>query len=80
MPKAELEDGTIVALEKDCGCTDHEGPHWLHMDALVKDINSGYPRGGGFLACAGFAQAEEARLNSKLHEMRQRKIKRLIYE
>jgi len=38
--KARLTNGTIVTLEKDCGCIIHDGPHWLHADAVWKRLNN----------------------------------------
>lgn len=37
--EARLEDGSIVTLEKDCSCIDHQGPHWLHSDHLFRQLN-----------------------------------------
>lgn len=37
-----LEMTSTDALAKDCGCTIHDGPHWLHMDWVVKRINMKY--------------------------------------
>ncbi|NIN00474.1 MAG: hypothetical protein GTO24_21050 [candidate division Zixibacteria bacterium] len=73
--KAILNDGTIVELEKDCGCTHHEGPHWLHMDKLDQRLNQKHFDNGNL---RGFAQAEVARLNRKINEMEIRGIKELL--
>lgn len=38
--RAQLIDGSIVDLPKDCHCVGlHEGPHWLHMDDLWRKMN-----------------------------------------
>lgn len=37
--KARLTDGSVVELAKDCDCITHDGPHWLHYDALWRAIN-----------------------------------------
>lgn len=37
--KARLTDGSVVVLAQDCTCVDHTGPHWLHMDALMRRRN-----------------------------------------
>ena len=34
--RARLTNGEVVTLEKDCTCTAHEGPHWLHMDQMER--------------------------------------------
>lgn len=39
MIQAELTDGCIVALEQDCACQTHEGPHWLHMNDVERCMN-----------------------------------------
>ena len=31
---AQLQDGSLITLERDCACLTHEGPHWLYMDAM----------------------------------------------
>lgn len=36
--RAELTDGSIVELEKDCGCTHHDGPHWLHENRVWRQL------------------------------------------
>lgn len=77
--KAELTNGEIVELEKDCGCIIHEGPHWLHMDAVDKDLNQQYLR-PDFLSLHAFAAAEQRRLEIKLREMESRGIARIIRE
>jgi|SRR5690606_17109157 len=33
---ATLTTGETVQLEKDCDCLTHEGPHWLHVDAIAR--------------------------------------------
>ncbi len=34
--RARLSSGEIITLAKDCTCPTHEGPHWLHEDALER--------------------------------------------
>ena len=76
--KAELEDGSVVELEKDCGCVTHVGPHWLHMDEMDRERNLKMKARGDMLSLLGFSREEHARLGRKIHEMKTRKIKRLI--
>lgn len=75
--KAKLTNGEIVELEKDCGCTHHDGPHWLHMDRLYRRKNLKLIGVGN---TRGFATEEVARLNLKEHEMTSRGIEELICE
>lgn len=37
--RALLTNGEIVELAKDCNCITHEGPHWLHMSQIDKELN-----------------------------------------
>jgi hypothetical protein len=37
--KAILKSGRTVDLRKDCECHHHEGPHFIHIDALWKAMN-----------------------------------------
>ena len=69
--RARLTDGSIVTLEKDCGCTHHDGPHWLHMDSLDRRMNMRLLDKGNN---RGFAQAEVKRLEAKEHAMTSRNI------
>ncbi|TJY57200.1 hypothetical protein E4T66_17475 [Sinimarinibacterium sp. CAU 1509] len=82
--RAVLADGTTVTLPKDCGCTDHAGPHWVYMDALAQRANAKLLDPVGktplqqVLGQAGFAIEEAARLEDKLRMMKLRKIVRLL--
>ncbi len=38
MMQARLQDGSVVTLVKDCDCTLHDGPHWLHVDETARNI------------------------------------------
>jgi hypothetical protein len=29
----------ILTFKKECTCLIHDGPHWLHMDAILKEQN-----------------------------------------
>jgi len=73
--KAKLTSGEIVELEKDCGCTHHDGPHWLHMDKVAAKLNRKLlDKGNTF----GFAKEEAARLHAKELNMTSRGIVELI--
>jgi len=36
---ARLSDGRVIRLSKDCECVTHEGPHFLYMDRVSRDLN-----------------------------------------
>lgn len=78
--RAELESGEIVELVKECGCLDelHQGPHWLHMDEVDRDLNAKLLDGHGSLSRYAFVKAEVRRLDQLEYEMRRRKIVRII--
>jgi len=76
--KAELADGLIVELQKDCDCVTHDGPHWIYMDKLWRMMNQELLNIGTDLACNGFAKEDLARLQIKEREMQRQGIKRLI--
>ena len=82
---AEHIDGSVRPLEKDCGCVTHDGPHWLHMDRVSRELNykklheikiGDEPMAS--LAMGAIAREEEARLDRKLFEMKGRGIVRLL--
>ena len=39
---AETVSGEVVILERDCECTNHAGPHWLHVDNLWGKLNKSF--------------------------------------
>lgn len=75
--KARLDDGSIVTLEKDCSCIDHEGPHWLHSDHLFRQLNLQL-LGPSMLQTQAFATEEQARLTRKLSIMKAKRIAELL--
>lgn len=75
--KARLEDSSIVTLEKDCSCSDHEGPHWLHSDHLFRQLNLQL-LGPNMLQTQAFAIEEQARLTRKLSIMKAKRIAELL--
>lgn len=75
---AKLTDGRTVELEKDCECITHDGPHWLHMDRIDKELNAELLARGDYLSLIAFAQGESRRLDEKLRNMESRKISELI--
>lgn len=75
--KAELENGEIITLEKDCDCITHEGPHWVHLDRIYKEKNQIILSRGGRYSVEAFCQEECARLDEKERQMKQRGILRI---
>lgn len=93
--KAQLADGTVIELAKDCDCITHAGPHWLYADALAKAENDRFAAvvermlgDARTIMAASLAMAaankhagyELARLQEKEREMQRRGIVRLIEE
>jgi hypothetical protein len=84
--KAELANGEIVTLEKDCNCVTHNDPHWTYMDRVSRNLNRriAYEADGtlkrDFFALYGFAIEEQARCDQKIRDMQRRGIVRLIHE
>ncbi len=78
--KAELTSGEIVELQKDCECTTHAGPHWIHMDLLWYNRNMALLNDGEWTQQKALALAKEEiyRLTDKRHTMQRLGIKRLI--
>lgn len=77
--KAELINGTIVELAKDCECLTHEGPHWIHMDRLWYERNMTLLDGEWSQQKAfALASQELLRLTDKSKTMERLTIKRLI--
>jgi len=75
--EARLEGGSIVTLEKDCSCIDHEGPHWLHSDQLFRQLNLQL-LGPNMFQTQAFAIEEQARLSRKLSIMNAKRIAELL--
>ena len=71
----KLADGTIVEAVKDCGCVDHDGPHWLYMDDLWKASNQKLRDAGNV---RGFIVAELHRLKEKRFSMERQRIDEII--
>ena len=69
--KLRLTDGSIVlaASRKDCQCSHHTGPHWIHMDAVTRELNRKLLKQGTVLSLQGFAKEELARLANKKQAM-----------
>lgn len=78
--KAETESGEIITLPKECHCSTHDEPHWLHMDRLDRDRNRKLLEQQTFLGCMGMATEEVARLREKERNFRRLGIVRLIPE
>jgi len=76
--QAELIDGSIVELQKDCDCVTHTGPHWLYMDRVRRAMNQALLRPETALAWDAFCREDLARLRTKEIEMERFGIKRLI--
>lgn len=76
--RAELVDGSIVDLQKDCDCLTHDGPHWLHMDRVWHAMNRELLQPETVQAWDAFVKEDLARLQFKGREMERQGIKRLI--
>lgn len=72
--KFKLQNGQIMAAKKDCNCVTHNGPHWIHMDDLDKELNKPLLKSNPL----GFAINEKARLDRKLREMNSRQIVEIL--
>ena len=68
----------MKSSDRDCGCVDHTGPHWMHMDklwysrnqvllAVLRDETKPYH--DRELAYFAFCQGEQLRLTEKLAHM-----------
>ena len=75
--KFKLQDGTIVDAVKDCGCTHHTVPHWVHMDKVHASMNSDLLEKGNV---AGHVAESRVRLDAKKREMSLRGIVEIIHE
>jgi hypothetical protein len=64
-------------FEKDCECITHDGPHWLHLDALDWARNLELLKSGGV---RGFVSEEAQRLGRKADEMERRGLARIPQE
>lgn len=60
-----------MTVHRDCDCQTHEGPHWLHVDALWQASNRRMLAAGNVLGCT---TEEILRLRTKEQEMRRRGI------
>jgi hypothetical protein len=77
--RARLTSGEIVELLKDCDCIIHEGPHWLYMDWVDKQLNSELILRDDWLAPIAFAKEDGARLARKAYEFQARGIVEIIW-
>jgi hypothetical protein len=79
---AILTDGSVVELVRDCNCTDHTGPHWLHEDAEARRLNHAayerWVRTGDPMDEFKAAYGESERLKAKAENMTKRGIERLL--
>ena len=73
--KAKNTSGEIIDLPKDCDCLSHDGPHWIHFDALWKQSNEQVREKGN---TTGFAVEEGARLRQMIWEMEKRGIDEVL--
>lgn len=85
--KAELKDGTIIQLEKDCGCMDEihsaKVPHWVHMDEFDRRQNQRHMQralAGDANGTRALIQGSIRRLEDKKYNLTSRGIVRLIPE
>jgi len=73
--RAELTDGRVVSLIKDCACITHEGPCWLHTDQLHRMEQRRHLDAGNW---RGWLAVEGLRLREKIWAMQSRGIVRLL--
>ena len=59
----------MASLPQDCGCADHQGPHWLHMDLLDREEHAAYLWPTSEMSLAAFAEGEAERLHRLAQEM-----------
>lgn len=86
--KAQLTNGQIVELPKECDCVTHDDPHWLHMDSFVRNQNASFydriklSNDPMWVEAAlnSLSIGEDNRLKEKLFNMNRLNIERLIYE
>jgi len=81
--RARLRDGRVIELAKDCDCSTHSGPHWLHADRLWLEGNRALLRPEGdptrsMLGCFGFAREEAARLAEKARQLRMHGVEEIF--
>lgn len=82
----ERPDGTLVKLEKGCGCICHNEPHWAYVDRLWREKNRELLREEGrtleqrYYGALGFPKEELARLAAKAGAFRAAGIVRMIHE
>jgi len=69
--KAQLIDGSVVELKKDCECGTHEGPHWLYLDRIDRELNLALPADAR-------VQVEIIRLQEKCRNMELQGIVRIL--
>ncbi len=72
---ARLTTGEVINLPKDCTCITHDGPHWLHMDALHKRMNDALLDSG---RVRGYLDNEIRRLDAKATHMMHLRIVELL--
>lgn len=85
---AEYTGGSIHKLDKDCTCQSHDGPHWLHMDEVARQMNSEIAEQSrntsdgltARLLFDRFCEEEMVRLERKKREMEHLGITRIIDE
>lgn len=79
---ALLGDGSVIRLTKDCNCCNHDGPHFLYMDAYWKSNNAVYAeegrKKGSGLIIESAAKEEVRRLQEKSRFFKDRGIVRLL--
>lgn len=66
MIKFQMQDGNVVDAVKDCGCSHHDGPHWLHMDGVYQKYAANTLRRGDTMEAAAI---ERDRRLEKLYQM-----------
>jgi hypothetical protein len=77
--QARLTTGEIVELPKDCGCLDEidVGPHWLHMDAYLRQKNQKAIKDAIAKAEGSKTMSDVMAVEALIHQVGQEEIARL---
>jgi len=72
-----LVSGEVVTAGQDCGCRNHNGPHWLYINDLWRKRNQELLNGGNV---RGFIVEDLARIREKRWYMETRHIVEILQE
>lgn len=77
MVRFRLADGRVVIAERDCVCSNHEGPHWLYENDLRRAANERLRLAGNI---RGFITEDLYRIREKRWYMESASIIEIIRE